>query len=99
MTKQAIKEFYQEWQKKPENQGKSFTYGAVLCDLMRNYRNTGVDELDDALIEAAVNFYGITQNADYLDAAAAIAMLDISTICELAEYYIFNESESDEEAE
>lgn len=97
--KNAIKQFYQEWITKPENQGKSFTYGAALCDWMRNYRNTGVDELDDALIDAAVNFYGITQNADYLDAAAAIAMLDISTICELAEYYIFNESESDEEAE
>lgn len=97
--KKAIKEFYQEWQKKPENQGKSFTYGAVLCDWMRGFRSTGINELDDDLIDAAVNFYGITQNADYLDAAAAIAMLDISTICELAEYYIFNDNESDEEAE
>lgn len=41
--KKAIIEFYQEWQKKPENQGKSFTYGAVLCDWMRGYRSTGVD--------------------------------------------------------
>lgn len=97
--KKAIIEFYQEWQKKPENKGKSFTYGAVLCDWMRGYRSTGVDELDDALIDAAVNFYGITQNADYLDAATAIAMLDIATICDLAECYIFSENESDEEAE
>lgn len=97
--KNAIKEFYQEWINKPQNKGKSFTYGAMLCDWMRGYRNTDIDELDDALIEAAVDYYGITRNADELDAAGAIAILDISIICELAAHYIFDETDDDEEGE
>ena len=90
----GIAEYKEKWLKDNKNAGRSFTDGSCLYDYVSEGYNLD-DDVESELIQAAVDSIGATKNTHLINVRAAVEILDIAEIDEIAERYLQDDGESE----